>query len=486
MIKKIEKNDKVHGGFISFVLIALALLVIILVKGSYETLIEYKGRFGNIDILFIIITMIFFGLVYTLKRKKISNRCILTLIVIFGLGLRGLYALTIESVPISDFAIMFETAGEVLNGDFSKLWGSGYIARFPHITIPVMYFALIRMTFSDPLMVIKLINIIASTCNIVIIYMIIKEIFNDDRKAIVGSVITAIFPPLILYTAVFTTENIAIPLYLLGIYLFIKFVKSSNNNWKVLFFAAFILSLGNLFRMVAQIIVVAFILYIIVSYKDTIKKKVISIVIVLVGFMIPLVGVSFGLHYSGVIEYQLWKGSEPSLTNIVKGLNIEHNGRWNPEDAKIPDRNNFEYNKIEEECREVIWDRLSNTPKPELFKFFINKFKSQWSIGDFSGSYWAEHSVEEENIGLKFSERGIWFGQLLFFILICLAYIGLFNVKRIKENRSISLIYYIFCGYGLLYMVSENQARYGFIVSWLFILMSIIGVDLIQSFRRKG
>ncbi|HEY5524625.1 MAG TPA: hypothetical protein VIK26_04710, partial [Clostridium sp.] len=123
----------------------------------------------------------------------------------------------------------------------------------------------------------------------------------------------------------------------------------------------------------------------------------------------------------------------------------------------------------------------TTTPKGELLKFFANKYSSQWSMGDFSGAYWAEHSVEDEDIGIKFSENGIWFGQLFFVVIISLSYIGLLNIKEVNQNRPLSLIYYIFCGYSILYLVSENQARYGFIVCWIFVIMATVGIDLLQK-----
>lgn len=477
--KKIENGIGIYKGFITFVLAALFILMLLIINGSFRQLHLYKDKFSNTDIIFCIMSIITICIVYISHKMGISSKLILIAIIALGLILRIFYAFTIESIPISDFAVMYDTAGKILEGDFSMLWGTEYIARFPHITIPTLYYAAIRYVFSDPLLVIKGINVVASTCNIAIIYKITEQLFSSKGKAIMAALITALYPPLIIYTAVFTTENIAMPFLLLAIYMFILFIKR-DKNWKVLALAALYLSVGNLFRMVGQIILVAFILYIIISYKEKIKNKLILISILISMFLIPLIVTSYSLQYSGIMEYQLWKGSEPNLTNIVKGLNIENNGRWNLGDEGIAQGYNFDYEKIEEECKNIIWDRLTTTPKGELLKFFANKYSSQWSVGDFSGAYWAEHSIEE-NKSIKFSENGIWFGQLFFVILISLSYIGLLNIKEVKQNRPLSLIYYIFCGYSVLYLVSENQARYGFIVCWIFIIMATVGIDLLQK-----
>lgn len=477
-------NNKVYRNFIGFVLGVLAILMLFLVNASFYELKINNKYFGIYDIGFIVFTILFILLTIALIKRNTENKKIILIIVFTGLVLRCIYSFSIKSVPVSDFAIMYETAGEVINGNFYEMWSTGYIARFPHLTIPVMYLSVLRYFFGESLYIIKIFNVIASTFNIILIYLIVKELFENRRYALFSALITALFPPLILYTAIFTTENIAIPFFLLSIYFFIKAIKSEYKI-KMFIFAGISLSIGNLFRMVGQVILVAFILYIFVSYSSTIRKKTIVLFITIVSFLIPLIGTSYFLHNTGVIEYHLWKGREPALTNVVKGLNIENEGRWNKEDAEIPNIYNFDYDKISEVCKEIIWERLSTTPKPVLFRFFVNKFTSQWTIGDFSGAYWAEHSVDDSDMLFKVSKNGIWYIQLFLCILISLSYVGLFNRNKIKENPNISLIYYIFCGYGLFYLISENQARYGFIVSWIFILMSIVGVDFIINMKGR-
>lgn len=70
-------------------------------------------------------------------------------------------------------------------------------------------------------------------------------------------------------------------------------------------------------------------------------------------------------------------------------------------------------------------------------------------------------------------DGGAFFSQLIFLILIVLTYIGLYNNKQYKKNKLINLFYIIYCGYGLLFLISESQDRYSFIVSWLFIVLPL-------------
>lgn len=477
------KVDKIYINFMKFVIGGLIVIFLPLVNSSWNELMSYKSKFGITDVVFIIITMVMFLILFYLNKKNIKDRYVVLGIFFVALVLRLMYVITIKSIPISDFAIMYETAGSVLKGDFSALWGTGYIARFPHITIPVMYFALIRSIFGESLLAIKVINAIVSSLNIVIVYLIVKEIF-ESKVARVAALITAIFPPLILYAAIYTTENLAVPCFLLSIYFFILYVKDKNRI-RNLVFSGILLSVANLFRMVGIIILIAYILYLIVSYDGKLKRKLLSTAVIILSFLVPLIGTSFTLHYSGVIEYQLWKGREPNITSILKGFNVEYKGRWNPEDAAIPETYNFDYDRISEVCKEKIFERITTTPKDVLLKFMIDKYTSQWCVGDFSGSYWAEHSIGEEDILLEYSENGIWFGQLFYVILISLSYVGLLNFGLLKNKRESSIFYYIFCGYGLFYLISENQSRYAFTSCWIFIILALIGIDFISNIKVR-
>jgi hypothetical protein len=55
-------------------------------------------------------------------------------------------------------------------------------------------------------------------------------------------------------------------------------------------------------------------------------------------------------------------------------------------------------------------------------------------------------------------------------------------MKTIKE---INLFYLILCGYGITYLITEAQPRYSYIVSWIFIILSINGLDYLKIFRNS-
>lgn len=472
--------------FSGFVTNALKVIMLVIVIGAI-LLAKYLKFPINMATLIQVLFLGISGIIFykLIKSKKFNSRNVLLYVLAIGFILRLLWLLNANTVPVSDFKTMYNSGIDVLNGDFKSLHGSGYIARFPHLTMMVLYFAFMIKTFSNSILVIKMINLILSVLTIYLIYKICKEVFEKEKYALTGAFIAAIFPPMISYIGVFCTENIAIPFYLGSIYLFIKFIKKEKGLW-ILALSGILLSLGNLFRMVAAVTLVAYIMYIFIYYGDKVLNKIKASIVIIASFAIILLGTSFSLRATGITEFQLWRGSEPAITNVLKGINIEHNGRWNEEDAAIPELCNYDYEKMEKMSKEIIMKRLTTTPPLDLFKFYVKKFGAQWSNGDLEGVFWTIISKEDRKMIVDLENGNIPIMptfQWIYVVIMLLAYLSLFNRKRIK-NETINLFYIIFCGYGLSYLVTESQGRYAYIVNWLFIIFAVSGIEKIKTLKR--
>lgn len=465
---------------------SLMVVMVIIVIGTLGlTINNFKWQSFAMKIQIIFYSLSVGTLYLLIKTKQIHNKYVLIYLLIIAAIARIFWLINANTQPVSDFKTMYTAAENFLIGDYSAFKGTGYIARFPHLTIMVLYFAAIIKFTINSILVIKLINLILSVAVVYVMYKICKEIFEDDIKALIGAYITAIFPPLITYVGVFCSENIAIIFYLFSIYLFLLYIKGKKGV-SVLVFSSISLCIGNLFRMVAVVTLIAFLCFIILYYKDTLKEKGKAIIIIVIPFFILFIGISFTLNKLEITEFSLWKGSEPSITNVLKGVNIENNGRWNPDDAAIPEMYNFDYEEIEKVSKDMIKDRLTNTPHIKLFKFYIMKIGGQWSTSDLDGVFWTELSTNDKGMKIDFTGQKTGIFKFIYLIVIVLSYISLFNKKRIKEDLPlINLFYIIFCGYGLLYVITETQARYAYIVCWLFIILAISGLEKIKKLKEK-
>lgn len=59
-------------------------------------------------------------------KKKISINSIICIILLISIILRELYALSVDSVSVSDFGMMYKAADNVVNGNYTSLTGTAY------------------------------------------------------------------------------------------------------------------------------------------------------------------------------------------------------------------------------------------------------------------------------------------------------------------------------------------------------------------------
>lgn len=479
-------NEEFSNGFSKFVMYSLRIIFIAILLTSLGICINnIRYKFSSLDViligLYIVLTCLF---VFALK-KKLDYRMILLSIIGGGTVLRVIWCVSTNSVPVSDYLTAMRSAQDVLSGNFSSFFGIQYFARFPHLIMFVLYFAgMIKIFGTATLTALKTVNIVFSICSIFLVYLVGKEIFKDEKRSLISAFIAAIMPSSILYTAVYCTENIAITFYIASLYFFILAMKKKNQNLN-LALCGLILLFGHLFRMVAQVVLVAYILFIFIYVNENIMKKIKQIGIILISFILPFVILGNVLVYLNVTDTKLWSGKEPAITSVLKGSNFESGGRWNEEDAKFIGENLNDYDKLSEKSKEIIIDRYTNSSFSEVATFITKKIALQWSSGDCSASFWAESGIPEESISIDILRNGTVWSQIVYSIILLLTIIGLFKKKEILENKIVNIIYIIFCGYGVAFLILESQERYAFIISWIFALFAAIAFGKDRDFTYE-
>ncbi len=428
----------------------------------------------------VIIPILIIGITISLElyiiKKNIKTKYKILLILLLSFILRVLWLLNIDTMPISDFRVIYETAQDLLEGNTSAFWGNGYLGRFPHLTVMSLYMSfMIKLFPVNNIIAMKVVNLFFGIITVYLIYLLAKEIFNSKKLGLYAAGLASFFPPLVTFVGILCTENIAIPFYILSTYLFILVVKNKKSKY-YLILSGVMLSIGNLFRMVATIMIIAFGIYLVIYTKDKLLEKLKRVGLYLLPYLLVLFAVSSTLQGIGVTEFPLWKGSEPKVTSILKGTNIENFGRWNEEDASIVTKYNYDYDKIDKASKEIIKERLTTTNPLKLVGFYIFKFAMQWSIGDFEGAYLSKLDMPEDAVKVNVS---LWFIEVIYGCIIILAFLGLFNRRKRTDDSEINLLYIILCGYGVMYLVTEAQGRYSLIIAWTFIIFAIEGIKFL-------
>lgn len=470
--------------FHRFLSLSLKVLFLIPLIGSVFYLFYLFLKDDNnllLSIFCFFISIMLIGVTYYMLKNNYKNSLIITIILIAAFVIRFLWFYKIDCIPISDFNEMFASAEDFSQGATHMFKNYSYFARFPHMSITVLYFSLIIKVFSNPLIAIRFINIIFSMLNVILIFFISKEIFQSRKKSIWILLISSIYPPIISYNNVYCSENMAMPLLLLSI---LMFFKGMNKN-KLLFFSISGLSISamHLFRPLGYVMIIAYIMYIFIYFREKIKLKIIESLLVILMFVIPYVIVSYTLMALNITENPLWHPMEPLSVSILKSTNIESKGAWNEEDYNLVNKYYDDYDNLDKAAKETIKQRLTTTPKIELLCFYIFKYGKEWSIGDFGGIYWSQLELDEaHNLDIVGKEDGKEpinlidnlriYAQIFYITILILSYIGLYKNKKIKIFK-IDFLYIMFCGLSLQCLLMEAQDRYTYPFSWIFIILAV-------------
>lgn len=480
---------------------SLRILLLIPLLGSvfYAFKFDDDNKLFSIFCLFISFLLIG-GTCYCLKNNY-KHSVIITIILIVAFAIRFWWFYNIDSIPIGDFNRMFICATQFADGATYMFKDYSYFARFPHMSMTVLYFSFIVKAFSNPLMAIRFINIIFSMLNILLMFFLSKEIFKDKNKSIWVLLITSIYPPMIAYNNVYCSENLAIPILILSVLMFFKAINSTTKN-KFLFFVVSGLSLSimHLFRPLGYVMIIAYIMYIFIYIKEKIKTKICANLLLILTSVLPFIIISNILLSLNITENQLWHGMEPVSVSILKGTNIESGGRWNEEDAYLCHKYDEDYENLDKAAKETIKQRLTKTPIKELLEFYVLKYGNQWCQGDFGGIYWSQDGLseaynkdyyldllgkDEGKILMKLSEEMQIYTQTFFISLLLLSYIGLYKNKKVK-NYKIDFFLIMFCGLSLQCLITESQNRYTYPFSWIFIIVAITAFNKNKSISGGG
>lgn len=488
--------NNINDWFHRFLNLSFKVLFFPLLIGSFIYLkYLFKQNDSNLLLSFycFVILLIFIGGTYYGLKKNYKESLIITIIILGAFIIRVLWFYNIDSIPIGDFNRMFICAKDYASSGTTYMFRDySYFARFPHMSITVLYFSLIIKIFSNPLIAIRFINIIFSMLNVILIFFISKEIFQDKKKSIWVLLISSVYPPMIIYNNVYCSENMAMPLLLLSILMFFKAMNTNNKN-KLFFFSMSGLSLSamHLFRPLGYVMIIAYIMYICIYFKEKIKIKIYTNLLLILTFILPFIIVSNLLISLNITENQLWHVMEPISISMLKGTNIESEGAWNEEDASLADIYDKDYEGLDKAAKEIIKERLTTTPVKDLVYFYIFRYGREWCVGDFDSIYWAQVGLneaynkdyylnilgkDEGKILISLSddiEIGI---QIFYIAILILSYVGLYKKKKFR-NYKIDFLYIMFCGLSIQCLLIEAQNRYTYPFSWIFIILAITAFD---------
>ena len=382
---------------------------------------------------------------------------------LFTLTIRVAIVLLIDTPVISDFKTMLEASKELVNGtDAYK--SMPYFITWGYQMGHVIYQAIL-LNIINSITFLKIVNAIATSFTVVMIYLIGKELSNT-KAAIIISIIYSIFLFPLLLNTVLTNQLLPMLLILIAIYLWMK-KKKENKLMPVII--GILLGISNMLRSETIVIIIAFVLYTIflMIKKENRKALIINLCLIIISYFTLTTATSFVLKATDISPSGL--ENKNSSWKFLEGLNIETRGRYSEDDAV---KYSYDKKKTTKELKKRIQEEWQQYPL-----LFAKKTKILWLNSDLS---WPLGHIENQE-DLKLYEGINQIFIYFFVIMSLLSAITLFKKTYKKEQILILLILFVYFG---VYLFIEVMPRYAYSLQIFEALLASITLGYILDNKK--
>ncbi|WP_258131696.1 glycosyltransferase family 39 protein [Bacillus cereus] len=471
------------NSFLTKSLLILCLIILSWITWeSYLTISDKLDVPNSVSLPIMIGIGLVFLIVACLINKYMSSLTFVISLTLLAFIVRLIWILQIPSVPLSDFAIMYNSAIQAAHGDFS-FTNTIYFTSWVYQLGFTMYEALIIKIFGEGIFALQFLNVLFCTGTTIFVYKIAAKTFNEWSGRIAG-LMYALYIPSIMLSSVLTNQHLATFFFYFGFYLLVTKGLQSEYMW---IFIGTLLSLGDIMRPLGMLILIAVAIYIFLHGMLGKPKKIIFnsfkklcgifIVFYLVHYMI-----SFAFISSGITQYPL--SNRDPLWKFVVGLNHETKGGYSHEDAgHIMSLEIGEERTLEE--KKIIKERLAD--KDKVISLFEEKFALMWGDTDSSPS-WSLYTPNFEILdGMQdLKENAILYERYMytaamFFGIIAILYL----IVTKQDNLHYTLFLLLIVGYVLIHLLIEYQTRYRYFIIPSFSIIQSYGIYVCFQYVRK-
>lgn len=469
-------------------------------------------------IIFLLVLTLFNFVGYSIcsKLDKYSERIVVPSILLFAFVMQIAVIFTFSRLPTDDSKIVLKIALDMLyNHDYSSFDTAGYLHMFPFNFSMVLYLKSLLSIFPDNYLVIKIFNILFSLVTTFMIYLINKEVTYKSKGNDYGILILAAtyFPAIFMSNFIYN-DIIATAFFITAIYFSIKFIK--NNSIKYLIISSILLSIGNYFRSLGLIIILAFVIYFLLNLdKIGFLKTITSFCIILLMINIPSWTQNVVLQKNNIVSEPVGKNSAPIYMWLNMGINIDKFGFWDNFESYNIYRVDGNYNKNDSSV--LFKQEIKNKFKDATFKQLINMYYKKiiwtWTEGTYQverygigidnsisnpkqrakllGGYSYRTPLTELFKGASVYRSGlIWILYVENFSIYCFIFNTLVGAIRNNRYEELLLIL-IILGFIAFYLIWEIKSRYIYPVYPLLLVVSYKGFKdlydyLNNIFHSKG
>lgn len=396
-------------------------------------------------------------------KEWISKHKIIIFLFLFAFVIRIGVILWIDTPVISDFKTMLDASKELVNGtDAYK--SMPYFICWGYQMGHVIYQGIL-LNIINSITFLKIVNGIATSFTVVMIYLIGKEL-STTKAAIIISIIYSIFLFPLLLNTVLTNQLLPMLLILIAIYLWMK-KKKKNKLMPVII--GILLGISNMLRSETIVIIIAFVLYTIflMIKKENRKALIINLCLIIISYFTLTTATSFVLKATDISPSGL--ENKNSSWKFLEGLNVETRGQYSEDDAV---KYSYDKKKTTKELKKRIQEEWQQYPL-----LFAKKTKILWLNSDLS---WPLGHIENQE-DLKLYEGINQIFIYFFVIMSLLSAITLFKKTYKKEQILILLILFVYFG---VYLFIEVMPRYAYSLQIFEALLASITLGYILDNKK--
>ncbi len=332
--------------------------------------------------------------------------------------------------------------------------------------------------------VLPFVNVILMQISYFLTYKISGLVFHRKKQVTMSVIVLTACPVLYVYSCVFYTDTLSMPLMLAAIYFGILAVKARNRKNALLYIAlsSAFTSIGYLIKGNIAILAVAFLIYML--FKSGFKRFMTYLVTVILSFLIASSSISSAMKYTGAVtEEGLDKHSFPATHWMMMGLNGR--GGYNEEEFRYTFH--IEGKEAKREANiEAIKTKFSEMGVCGFIKHLGNKINYTWYGGAYQSTTQFVKS-EQDSFTEFFQKSGIYlvwcflFQASLILLMLCSFVSG--AVK--KKTNEMSLLRLAQLGLFLFLLIWETRSRYMLNLLPVYILIAVDGANAFEHFYNK-
>lgn len=515
-------------GIQQMITVILALFIALFIVSSFFFRAQYSYSLygdrpvleGQQPLVFLLWIVIVLGLGFVLfklsrRLEKYSRAKVIPAVLLLSGMMQTVIIFLFTRMPTDDSQTVLSLAWAMLyDKDYSSFQSGGYLYMFPFNFSIVLYLKTLLLLFPDNYLVIKGFNILFTLVTTLVIYLLGQELSPQPRRRNYGLlVVAATYVPALFMSNFIYNDGIATALLTSALYFAVRFIRS--RTMKDILFAAVLLTLGNYFRSIGVIVLIAIVLGLLLNVRAVgVKKAIASIGIMVLLFNVPGWIQNAALEEKGIVDESPSSNSAPVYMWLNMGINLETLGFWDDRESYNIYQQEAGYNKAEsvELFKASIRSKLSGATLTELAEMYYKKLIWTWTegtyqmerygigneggasftggrggmvMGSYSYSTAASRLFEGASVYRSSLLWALYVQNFLMYGLILIRLIQGLRTKRFAETPLLLVI----LGFIGFYLLWEIKSRYIYPVYPLLLVLSYLGfqdIYVLLTGRRRS